>query len=703
MALKFIKDGKMNKLILVLTLFFIITLKAVAQIYWQQTNGPYGGDILSLLRNDNGNLFAGTRGKGLFISVDNGKSWNRIKNFPHSDVFTLAQNSIGEIFAGTNEALYKSTDHGINWNNITANSNYYSAALALTIDKENNIYFGDYTWNYKSTDDGESWNKISGDESYNHSVLSIGVDNKGYIYYTASNGFFLSRDGGLSWQQVIVNDTINNFGPILIDSDDDILTGTNYGIIKSTDNGASWRFIRINDQNMVYALNLNESRSGTIYACSNNSIYVSTDKGESWVKIIGEPPYTYINDLITDTTGNILVGTSKGFYFSRDGKNWEQNNTGIINTTMRVLEFDRDGNLFAGTSSGIFKSSDLGEHWELSSSNLLYVYDIEMNSHGHIFAATSSGIIRSKDKGMNWTLLTTGLSDRFIHSLAININDDIYAASQYFIFKSTNNGEAWEKVNIGIDSLYVYDITINNNGCIFIGGFGDLVKSTDNGLSWNHNNPGLTNKYISSLNVTPSGEILAGTQFKGGIFHSVNNGSSWFQINGGQKEFFDIKSIYSNKYGDLFIITEKGIFRSTNNGSTWEDINNDISIGYPGYINCMTSASDGTFFIGTYNSGVFKTTLPVLEPLANDYRLHQNFPNPFNITSTVQYELPVDSKVSIKLYDILGREIKTIYEGELQQGRYFAIIDGHNLASGIYLVRMKTNKYSKTIKTVFLK
>ncbi len=690
----------MKKFIFII--FLILTFLTEAQISWHQTNGPYGGDILSLLLDDNGNLFAGTRGKGLFKSIDKGKTWDHIKNFPFSEVHSLAKNTKGEIFAGTNEALYESTDQGTNWISITFNVKYDLGIEALFIDKGDNIYLGNDSGIFKSIDDGENWEKINSDTSIHYSILSIGIDYKGYIYYTAANGFYFSRDGGLKWQHVVVNDTINNFWPILIDSDDDIFAGTPDGIVKSTDNGESWRFIRIDDQNMVSPLILTESGSGNIYACSNYLIYMSSDKGESWEKVTDEFQYVYINDLITNSIENIFIGTSNGFYFSTDGKDWEQNNTGILNTSIRTLRFDKNGNLFAGTTNGIFKSSDLGNHWELINSNISWAYDIEINSQGYIFAATDLGIIRSQDNGISWTKANFGITGNFIHSLAINTNDDIYAASQYSIYKSIDNGELWEKVNIGIDSLFVNDITIKKNGYIFIGGWGELVKSTDNGLSWNDNNPGLTNEYITSLNITPSGEILTGTRFNGGIFHSANNGLSWFQINGGQKEFYDIKSIYSNQTGDLFIITEEGIFRSINNGSTWENINGDISIGSPGYINCMTSTSDGILFIGTYNSGIFKTTMPVLEQLTDDYQF-QIFPNPFNITSTIQYELPVDSKVSIILYDILGREVRTIYEGERQRGRYFVIIEGKNLASGVYLVRLKTDKFTKTIKTILLK
>jgi len=93
------------------------------------------------------------------------------------------------------------------------------------------------------------------------------------------------------------------------------------------------------------------------------------------------------------------------------------------------------------------------------------------------------------------------------------------------------------------------------------------------------------------------------------------------------------------------------------------------------------------------------------------FMLRQNYPNPFNSTTTIQYEIPpngenlykVTSYVSITAYDILGREVATLVEGEEPPGDHSAIFDGRDLSSGIYFIRMQVGGYQYTIKLLLIK
>lgn len=91
-----------------------------------------------------------------------------------------------------------------------------------------------------------------------------------------------------------------------------------------------------------------------------------------------------------------------------------------------------------------------------------------------------------------------------------------------------------------------------------------------------------------------------------------------------------------------------------------------------------------------------------------DYVLYQNFPNPFNPTTNVRFEVPEDSKVQIKIYDILGREIKTLFNDEVQRGRYTIEWDGLNeagflMSTGTYFYRMTANEFVQTKKMLLIK
>jgi hypothetical protein len=74
-----------------------------------------------------------------------------------------------------------------------------------------------------------------------------------------------------------------------------------------------------------------------------------------------------------------------------------------------------------------------------------------------------------------------------------------------------------------------------------------------------------------------------------------------------------------------------------------------------------------------------------------EYRLQQNFPNPFNPTTTIYYDLPHDSRVSIKVYDIIGREVRSLVNGVEEAGSHDIRFDGRNLASGAYVYRLQAD------------
>ncbi|HOV98998.1 MAG TPA: SBBP repeat-containing protein, partial [Bacteroidota bacterium] len=90
------------------------------------------------------------------------------------------------------------------------------------------------------------------------------------------------------------------------------------------------------------------------------------------------------------------------------------------------------------------------------------------------------------------------------------------------------------------------------------------------------------------------------------------------------------------------------------------------------------------------------------------YFLSQNYPNPFNPTTTIEYQLPKASKVTMKVYDILGREVATLVDDEIKAGYHTATFDGSRYASGIYFVQMTAQSnsakpYVKIMKIVLMK
>jgi hypothetical protein len=91
------------------------------------------------------------------------------------------------------------------------------------------------------------------------------------------------------------------------------------------------------------------------------------------------------------------------------------------------------------------------------------------------------------------------------------------------------------------------------------------------------------------------------------------------------------------------------------------------------------------------------------ELLPTEYTLYQNYPNPFNPVTTIKYDLPFASDVSVVIYDILGREVKELVNTKQQAGRYEVQFDASNLASGVYIYKLMAEKFISSKKMILLK
>ena len=87
----------------------------------------------------------------------------------------------------------------------------------------------------------------------------------------------------------------------------------------------------------------------------------------------------------------------------------------------------------------------------------------------------------------------------------------------------------------------------------------------------------------------------------------------------------------------------------------------------------------------------------------NKFHVSQNYPNPFNPSTIIKYDVAKQGYVKILVYDILGREVKTLVNELLKPGRYEALFDGSNLTTGVYYYRMNAGDYSETKKMLLIK
>lgn len=91
------------------------------------------------------------------------------------------------------------------------------------------------------------------------------------------------------------------------------------------------------------------------------------------------------------------------------------------------------------------------------------------------------------------------------------------------------------------------------------------------------------------------------------------------------------------------------------------------------------------------------------KPYPNNYSLHQNFPNPFNPVTTIRYDIIENGYVTLKIYDLLGREVKTLVSENLVKGKYSVSFNSEGLASGVYFYRLSVNDYTESKKMMLVK
>ena len=176
-----------------------------------------------------------------------------------------------------------------------------------------------------------------------------------------------------------------------------------------------------------------------------------------------------------------------------------------------------------------------------------------------------------------------------------------------------------------------------------------------------------------------------------GNWRSLGSGVEWFST--GNVDELEIELNYSGAISKPLEESKIGVYQ-WNNGewvySGGEGNNGKVS----------ATVANGNRIAVFYN--------PDHEMLPKEFVLAQNYPNPFNPLTTIRYEVPAESRITIKVYNLLGQEIKTLLNTTKMAGRYEVQWDGKNeygkeAASGLYLYRLETGKIHKTRKMLFIK
>jgi hypothetical protein len=117
----------------------------------------------------------------------------------------------------------------------------------------------------------------------------------------------------------------------------------------------------------------------------------------------------------------------------------------------------------------------------------------------------------------------------------------------------------------------------------------------------------------------------------------------------------------------------------------------------------ITSTSDSLYVLYNLGGGTVGIQEEKIIETPTTFSLAQNFPNPFNPTTTIQFSLPQAGDVSLKIYNLLGEEVKTLVKEYRQAGKHSVQFNANNLASGIYFYRIQAGSFVETKKMILLR
>jgi len=281
--------------------------------FWQRTSGPYGVSVVwSLAINSSGAIFAGTDA-GPFRSTDNGTTWAKISTgLTNTDVRCVAINSSGHIFAGTGDGVFRSTDDGGSWTRVGLANTY---VYALAINSSQHVFAGTWwsTGVFRSTDNGQNWAPLTVG-MVGVGINAIAFNSSGHIFALSTSGILRSTDSGRTWS--LVNTTISAASAsagLAISSSGHVLAGSyGSGVFRSTDNGNSWTQAGLTDR-IIYSLAINSS--GHIFAGTYGGVFHSLNNGESWSEVSSGLGGHDVRSFAINSKGYIFAGTYGGGVF----------------------------------------------------------------------------------------------------------------------------------------------------------------------------------------------------------------------------------------------------------------------------------------------------------------------------------------------------------------------------------------------------
>jgi ligand-binding sensor domain-containing protein len=493
-------------------------------------------NYVSCMSVKDGNLFVGNNA-GVYLSTNNGTDWKFVGDgMPRLAIWALTVSGTNLIAGNAYGDVYVSPDDGTSWqmHSLAAQSPPIQTFLVYG----SMIYAGTTLGIYSSANGGTTWTNITNDLA-DKNVLTLAAQN-GKIYAGTTNGIFITDNYGTNWERLNSSTTVR---AILFSGDDIYIATSTSGVMKSINGGYFWSSLvtGMNESNTT-ALAL----SGIYLYAGTGSIgvYRSQNGGDSWAP--ANKGITSRSILSLETKGTILyAGTFCGIQTSNDnGATWHSSENLVDRLKINRL-LNTGSALYAATSNGVYMLESDGSTWTQKNA-YMEVNDLA-NIGSYLFAGTTGySVIYSTNGGFSWwSSGLAGYPNNFVNTLGIN-GSNLFASSWNgttgafnSMFFSPDNGEHWDPINTGFPSASAFAF-ISKGIRLFAGTMQGIYVTVNNGTNWNPSNSGLGNLHIRSLALTGN-TLFTGTD--DGVYRSSDDGAHWEPINTGLTGHTSISSL----------------------------------------------------------------------------------------------------------------------------------------------------------------
>ncbi len=594
---------------------------------WQKMNGfpDIGAYDIEIDHQNQNVLFAAGRGGSL------------------PDWFTQmsGDNPTGIVFTDTS-GIYMSTDNGLTWNSLltthgscrTIRQHPTNSNLLYAIDTKDGLMM--------SNNGGEEWQNI--ELNNNQMVLTSCAVNNTRIYVgTQGCGVFCgdlnSETGEVIWKEERSNKPVPVVKNMQITIDptnsDRIFVSSNPGGLYRSDNGGG----TFADKNAITpSVIVEDAERQGYYSFALNP----SNPDETWIGTWG-----------------------KGIYKSYDGMNYNTPMFGADHKMVgkhiyKVIVDPADGNtVYASSQEGVFRTTDGGDSWQELNNGLISkdVISISINSNNEVFAGTkgygmyylSSNNWESINGFGQWGTFWPMWNNRPMYqytSLLVHPIDNervILGTFPQGIYKSTDGGDNWRESNVGWTNDGVFRLVCHpaDPQIVYAGTYNGMNRSVDFGEHWQIWDEGIPpEQWVFSIDFDPinpdimyacskngENEGTGRDDFRGTIVKSINGGETWYEITDGlpldgalkDQEFYQI--IVDRFNSDIIYLVGQhdGILKSEDAGSTWNYWNDGLTNHTPGtngnnVTNTLVLSSDNSMlYFGTSGSGVWRRMIaPIL-------------------------------------------------------------------------------------------